>query len=152
MSCPSWQWHRAGSRWSPVRTLPVAPLWCDLGFVPNSRGNKAAANLRPITACHFPRDNTQVEADFLIWTDYGPSKCNYHVHHPENTKDFFERVWDYQAKKIRNCNFLLHQFMFHNENLEGKRRSSPSSCCLAVPARNSFHLCRKPSETRATAA
>ena len=31
--------HRAGYRWSPVRTLPVAPLWCDL--VPNSRGNKA---------------------------------------------------------------------------------------------------------------
>ena len=47
MSCQSWQWHRTGSRWSPVRTLPVAPLWCDLGFVPNSRGNKAAANLRP---------------------------------------------------------------------------------------------------------
>ena len=33
--------------WSPVRTLPVAPLWCDLGFVPNGRGNKAAANLCP---------------------------------------------------------------------------------------------------------
>ena len=49
MSCPSWQWHRTGSRWSPVRTLPVAPLWCDLGFVPNSRGNKAAANLRPLS-------------------------------------------------------------------------------------------------------
>ena len=47
MSCPNWQWHRTGSSWSPVRTLPVAPLWCDLGFVPNSRGNKAAANLRP---------------------------------------------------------------------------------------------------------
>ena len=45
--CPSWQWHRAGSRLSPVRTLPVAPLWCDLGFFPNSCGNKAAANLRP---------------------------------------------------------------------------------------------------------
>ena len=33
--CPSWQswwhWHRTGYRWSPVRTLPVAPLWCDLG-------------------------------------------------------------------------------------------------------------------------
>ena len=43
----SWQWHRTGSRWFPVRTLQVAPLWCDLGFVPNSRGNKAAANLRP---------------------------------------------------------------------------------------------------------
>ena len=26
----------------------LAPLWCDLGFFPNSRGNKAAANLRPI--------------------------------------------------------------------------------------------------------
>ena len=48
MSCPSWQWHRTGSRWSPVRTLPVAaPLWFDLGFVPNSRGNKAAANPHP---------------------------------------------------------------------------------------------------------
>ena len=44
---PSWQWHRTGSRWFPVRTLPVAPLWCDLGFFPNSRGNNAAANLRP---------------------------------------------------------------------------------------------------------
>ena len=43
MSCPSWQWHRTGSRWFPVRTLPVAPLWCGLGFVPNSQGNKAAA-------------------------------------------------------------------------------------------------------------
>ena len=41
-------WHRTGSRWSPVRTLSVAPLWCDLGFFPNSRGNKAAANLRPM--------------------------------------------------------------------------------------------------------
>ena len=30
MSCPSWQWHRAGYRWQPVRTLPVAPLGCDL--------------------------------------------------------------------------------------------------------------------------
>ena len=50
MSCPSWQWHRTGSRWILVRTLPVAPLWCDLGFVPNSRGNKAAANLRPVTS------------------------------------------------------------------------------------------------------
>ena len=29
MSCPSWQWHRIGYRWSPVRTLPV-----DLGRCP----------------------------------------------------------------------------------------------------------------------
>ena len=36
--CPSWQWHRAGYRLSPVRTLPMAPLWC-LG------PDKAAANL-----------------------------------------------------------------------------------------------------------
>ena len=66
MSCPSWQWHRAGSRWSPVRTLPVAPLWCDLGFVPNSRGNKAAANLRPT--------NSAKETNCSIWrrTALGP--------------------------------------------------------------------------------
>ena len=25
------QWHRTGYSWSPVRTLPMAPLWCDLG-------------------------------------------------------------------------------------------------------------------------
>ena len=61
MSCPSWQWHRIGSRWSPVRTLPVpvAPLWCDLGFVPNSRGNKAAANLRP-TSIFFARATSEI--------------------------------------------------------------------------------------------
>ena len=38
--------NRTGSRWSPVQTLPAAPLWCDLVltvFFPNSRGNKAAA-------------------------------------------------------------------------------------------------------------
>ena len=32
MSCPSWQWHRTGYRWSPVPTQPVAPLLCDLGY------------------------------------------------------------------------------------------------------------------------
>ena len=39
------------------------------------------------------------------------------------------------GKKYDILIFLLHQFMFHinhihNENLAGKRRSSPSSCCL----------------------
>ena len=64
MSWPSWQRHRAGCRWSPVRTLPlppvafatVAPLWCqcDLArdaasqerLLLNSHGIKTAANLR----------------------------------------------------------------------------------------------------------
>ena len=32
------------SDWAQV----IMPLWCDLGFVPNSRGNKAEENLRPI--------------------------------------------------------------------------------------------------------
>ena len=50
ISCPSWQWHRTENSWSPVRTLPVVPLWCDLGFVQNSRGNKAAADLRLINS------------------------------------------------------------------------------------------------------
>ena len=30
------------------------PLWCDLGFFPNSRGNKAAANLRPMLFPSWP--------------------------------------------------------------------------------------------------
>ena len=32
-ACPSWQWqwHRTRYSWSPVWTLQVAPLWCDLG-------------------------------------------------------------------------------------------------------------------------
>ena len=32
MSCPSWQreWHRTGYSWSPVWTLQVVSLWCDL--------------------------------------------------------------------------------------------------------------------------
>ena len=42
MSCPSWQWHRTGYHWSPVRTLPVAPLWCDLCC----SQTQAPANLR----------------------------------------------------------------------------------------------------------
>ena len=58
---------------------------------------------KSITARHIPRNNTRVEADFSIWRDYGPSKRHYRVHHvwcldPENTKDFFEKVWDYQVK------------------------------------------------------
>ena len=32
----------------------MAPLWCDLGLVPNSRGNEAAANPRP-KACNLFR-------------------------------------------------------------------------------------------------
>ena len=90
---------------------------------------------KSITARHIPRNNTRVEADFSIWRDYGPSKRHYRVHHvwcldPENTKDFFEKVWDYQVKNTTLRFFSLHRFMFHNENLAGKRRSSPSSCCL----------------------
>ena len=61
MSCPSWQWQRTGSRWFPVRTLPVAPFWCDLGFFPNSLGIKAAANLRPNKAAANPRPSGGVD-------------------------------------------------------------------------------------------
>ena len=35
--------------WKPLVTLPVAPLWCDLGFVLNSRGNKARTS---VLSCH----------------------------------------------------------------------------------------------------
>ena len=42
--CPSWQWHRFGYRWSLVRTLPMAPLWCDKAAI-NQNQNEAAATL-----------------------------------------------------------------------------------------------------------
>ena len=61
---------------------------------------------KSITARHLQRENMLVEADFLMWRDYGQSKRHYPVHHvwcldPENMKDFFERVWDYQAKNTK---------------------------------------------------
>ena len=54
-----------------------------------------ATDHKSIIARHFSRDNELDEVDFSIW--------RYCVHHvwclnPENMKDFFEGVWDYQAK------------------------------------------------------
>ena len=46
--------------------VPTMVLWCDLGFVPNSRGNKAEANLRP-TNCdskYFKNDNLKTYKKF----------------------------------------------------------------------------------------
>ena len=54
--CPSWQWHRTGNRWFPVRTLQVAPLWCDLG---HSSRTVAVIKLRRISASLL-RDEVQV--------------------------------------------------------------------------------------------
>ena len=42
-------------------------VWCDLGFFPNSRGNKAAANLRPTYGtCQDQKALTQSMAG---WTE-----------------------------------------------------------------------------------
>ena len=71
MSCPSWQWHKTGSSWFAVRTLPVAPLWCDLGLVPNSRGNKAAANLRPT--------NFEITLDYFGFGTDNFLTCKFHI-------------------------------------------------------------------------
>ena len=49
----------------PVRTLPVAPFWCDLGFFPNSRGNKAAENLHRSTTW-TPRDYQRARLPRLV--------------------------------------------------------------------------------------
>ena len=80
MSCPSWQWHRTGSSWSPVQTLPVAPLWCDLGFILNSSGNKAAVKLCPIqnfTDHQLDAANTSIGSDQLTpgWPKSSRQKC-----------------------------------------------------------------------------
>ena len=36
-------------------------MWCDLGFIPNSRGNEAAANLRPIPKSNASLTLQQIE-------------------------------------------------------------------------------------------
>ena len=61
---------------------------------------------KSITARHFLRDYKRVEADFSIcrdtqrlWTEQTPLSCaSCFVPGLENTKDFFERVWHYQAR------------------------------------------------------
>ena len=46
ITCPSWQRHRTWYSQSLVRTLPVAPLWCDMGCCYRTVVViKAAANL-----------------------------------------------------------------------------------------------------------
>ena len=91
MCFPSWQWQRTGSSWSPVLTLPYRwrPCqWCDLGFFPNSRGNKAAAKpllqpcsaatvssertLRLITSLPVSCLKTACQPDSLAWPWLGP--------------------------------------------------------------------------------
>ena len=63
------QVYRTGYRWSPVRTLPVAPLWCDLGFCSRTvvviklRRTSAKQTLnpkssRPLVASSNPTLNT----------------------------------------------------------------------------------------------
>ena len=47
----------------------MAPLWCDLEFVPNSRGNKAAANLRP-TEVSVGKPMTPRQSRTLICVQY----------------------------------------------------------------------------------
>ena len=67
MSCPSWQWQRTGYRWSPVRTLPVAPLWCDLGC--RSRTVvviKAAAKTRLNRNCGAIKNPTSLPTTFRV--------------------------------------------------------------------------------------
>ena len=63
---------------------------------------------KSITACHFSRDNTRIEADFSIWKDYGLNKRHYRVHYVwclnlENTNDFFGTI----RKKNTTLRFFL---------------------------------------------
>ena len=112
---------------------------------------------KSITARHFPRDNTLVEADFSIWRDYGPSKLHYREHHVwcldlENTTDFFQRVWDYQAKNYEIAIFCCIDSCSKTRILQGNKVPLLHRAAALLHANNSFPLCRKPSETRATAA
>ena len=50
MSCPSWQWHRTGSRWSPVRTLLRAYWWRPCGVTWDSSQTGVVIRLRQTSA------------------------------------------------------------------------------------------------------
>ena len=54
---------------------------------------------------------------------------------PENAKDPFEKIWDYQAK-ILYCD-LLHGAMFHDNQ---SCRKTTSLSFIVLPARNLFPL------------
>ena len=60
MSCPSWQWRGTGYRSSPVRTLPVAPWWCNLG-----RCSRTVAAIKLLS---------------VLWTSAFSWFCPFHVH------------------------------------------------------------------------
>ena len=79
------------------------------------------------------------------------SKHHYHVHHvwcldQENMKNFFERVWDYQAKK-QNFVICCIASCSMTRNLAGKQCSSSLLCCqkgIRFPWAESLPLCKKP--------
>ena len=65
MSCPSWQWHRTGSRWSPVRTLPVAPLWYSSRTVVEIKLRRTSALQAPM---HYtPRINLIMTTMIIVF-------------------------------------------------------------------------------------
>ena len=74
MSCQSWQWHRTEYRWSPVRTLLVAPLWPGVTvwpgiLFPNSRGHVINLKLKAETRDH-DRRGTRNDPDIQV-VSYG---------------------------------------------------------------------------------
>ena len=115
----SWQWHRTGSRWSPDRTLPVAPLSCDLGFVPNSRGNKAAANLRPTSLLHHHYMILTSILSLLLLHYYDTIIIHYYI--------------DYYYILLQ----VHYSRLLHNYNIDHRR---PASLLLDVSASSATHL------------
>ena len=74
--------HRTGYRWSPVRTLPVAPLWCDLRRRPTGKqscGEPPPSNQSCLWERH-PRPQHCVVALQAVWLEL--SSCRVTSRHP----------------------------------------------------------------------
>ena len=113
MSCPSWQWHRTWSSWSPVWTLQEESLCCDLGFVPNSSGNKAAVNLCPIWI-HSTKSEFMIQIS-SSWIHYMNSWLNIMI--KDNAIfwicgiEFSSEIWDDFILWIHNSDFW-YEFIY----------------------------------------
>ena len=134
MFCPSWKWHITGSLWSPVRTLQVAPLWCDLGFFPNSRGNKAAQNLCPITSPPpLPPFRKTISLLQICWASESPAYSSAHtrtIHH----KHACILARSLPALLVRACTSAAHATCYATHEVGGSAcmREHSAFCSLRL--------------------
>ena len=119
MSCRRWQWHRTGSSWSPVRTVPVAPVWGDLGFFPKGRGSKATTTTireqcpRP----HHKGATGRVRTE----NQQFPVLC--HCQLGQDIPHSTHRSSLRSSTSLKNQNYILFINIFNLERVQRRRRT-----------------------------